>query len=112
MKLISTPIDKATCFVDTNPLEGGLVKAVVDIGRGIIALDADMHVDIEQYLLQDGSLQQDLWGINFYPNMTDEDWIEFDSMINIRPRHGNRSRSVEDPYIQEKIRSVIAKLII
>ena len=76
---------------------GDMVKAVVDLRRGVMLLDADMHADQEAELLADGSAQQDLWGINLYPDLPDTDWLEFDSMINLRPSFGNRSRGVDDP---------------
>jgi len=87
---------------------GDMVKGVVDVERGLLALDADLHADLEALLLEDGSAQKNLWGINLYPD-EDEDFIEFDSLINIRPMAGNRSRGVEDPDIQEKIVEVVEK---
>ena len=87
---------------------GDMVKGVVDVERELLALDADLHADLEALLLEDGSAQKDLWGINLYPD-EDEDFIEFDSLINIRPMAGNRSRGVEDPDIQEKIVEVVGK---
>jgi len=91
---------------------GGLVKAVVDVEKEIIAVDAELHADEETLLIEDGSNQQNLWGINLYPDKfnTDE-WIEFDSMINLRPSWGNKTRGVEDPKIQEKIRTIINTLV-
>ena len=84
------------------------VKGVVDVARGIIVLDAELHVDEEQYLLEHGSLQDDLWGFNLYPDdFGTDDFIEFDSLINIRPRQGNRSRSIEDEAVQERIRAIV-----
>lgn len=91
---------------------GGMVKAVVDIEQHILAVDAEMHADEEARLLEAcGSKQEDLWGINFYPDNTGDDFIEFDSMINVRPRQGNRSRNVEDEQTREKIRSVVAGFV-
>lgn len=91
---------------------GDMVKGVVDIKSGIMALGAELHADEEALLLEQGSKQQDLWGINLYPDeFGSEDWIEFDSMINIRPSQGNRSRSVEDPKIQRAITSVVNDLV-
>ena len=75
---------------------GDLVKAVVDVERGLIAVDAELHSDLEALLLHDGSTQRQLWGINLYPDLDGEQFIEFDSMINMRPSQGNRSRGVED----------------
>lgn len=71
---------------------GDMVKAVVDLQRGIMLLDADLQADQEAALLVDGSAQEDLWGINLYPDVPGADWLEFDSMINLRPSSGNRSR--------------------
>ena len=88
-----------------------MVKGVVDLKRRLLVLDADMHADEEALLLADGSQQRDLWGINLYPQLDGPDWIEFDSMINLRPSFGNRSRSVDDPATQEAIVSLVAELV-
>jgi hypothetical protein len=90
---------------------GDLVKAVVDIRLSVMLVDADMHADQEAELLASGSLRQDLWGINFYPDLPVSDWIEFDSMINLRPSFGNRSRGVDDLELQMKIRDLVEHLV-
>lgn len=90
---------------------GGLVKAVVDIKKEVMVIDASMHADEEKYLLELGSKQDDLWGINLCPDAINDKFIEFDSMINIRPRLNNFSRSVENNEIKEKIISIVNKLI-
>lgn len=90
---------------------GNLVKAVVDVEKEIMAVDAELHSDEEAILLEDGSKQNDLWGINIYPEKTGFDFIEFDSMINLRPSQDNRSRGVENAEICEKIIKIVNKLI-
>lgn len=90
---------------------GDMVKAVVDIGRGIGAFGGELHSDEEALLLEDGSLQSDLWGINLYPDESGEDWLEFDSMINVRPSQNNRSRSVDDGSVRKAIRRVVSALV-
>lgn len=83
---------------------GELVKAVVDIEKSLVVVDAEMHVDEEQFLLENGSKQADLWGINLYPaKFGTDDFVEFDSMINIRPSAKNMSRHVDDAAIRERI---------
>jgi len=82
---------------------GDMIKAVVDIEKEIIAIDAELHSDLEALLLENGSKQENLWGVNFYPEIVGEDFLEFDSMINIRPSQNNRSRGVESELIQDKI---------
>ena len=90
---------------------GDRIKAVVDIGRGIMAIGGELHSDEEALLLDDQSIQTDLWGINIYPGETGDEWIEFDSMINVRPSQGNRSRGVDDPAVQVRIRQIVDKLV-
>ena len=90
---------------------GDWVKAVVDVSRGIMAVGGDLHADDEAALLADGSRQRDLWGINLYPEESGSDWIEFDSMINLRPSQGNRSRGVDDEQIRARIREVAGSLV-
>jgi hypothetical protein len=90
---------------------GNLVKAVVDVEKGIMAVDADLHADEEAFLLNEGSEQKNLWGINLYPEMEGEDFVEFDSMINLRPSQNNRSCSVENLEIQKKILEIVDTLV-
>jgi len=89
---------------------GDMIKGVVDLRRGILLLDADMHADQEAELLAEGSAQTDLWGINLYPEIEGADWLEFDSMINLRPSFGNRSRGVDDPATRDAIAALVARL--
>jgi hypothetical protein len=88
---------------------GNLVKAVVDVERCLIAVDAELHSDEESFLLEDGSKQEDLWGINIYPGIDrdSEAFIEFDSMINLRPSQKNFSRGVDDPVLRQRIVSIV-----
>ena len=89
-----------------------LVKGVVDIVRHLLVVDAGLHSDEEQLLLENGSNQADLWGINLWPeSYGTNEFIEFDSMINIRPAQGNRTRGVDDPSIRQKICEIIEEKI-
>jgi hypothetical protein len=91
---------------------GALVKADVDVSKEIVVVDGELHADIEAYMLENGSAQNDLWGINLHPDKYGtDDFIEFDSMINIRPRQGNRSRYVEDEKIRQQIVEIIYKVV-
>ncbi|MBT3834691.1 hypothetical protein HOF56_00415 [Candidatus Peribacteria bacterium] len=92
-------------------LNDELVKCVVDCDLEIMAAGGQMHADEEQLLLENGSKQENLWGINLYLDDKSENWIEFDSMINIRPIQGNRSRSVEDQSMQNRIKEIVFKLV-
>lgn len=76
-----------------------------------MAIDAELHADEETYLLENGSKQKNLWGINLYPDLSNDDFIEFDSMINLRPTSGNNSRGVDDQKLREKITKIVSKLI-
>ncbi|MFO7951575.1 MAG: DUF5674 family protein [Bacillota bacterium] len=113
MKLVDQSITSQELKEMSTNMFDGLVKAVVDIEREVMVVDAEMHADQEDYLLEDGSEQNNLWGINIYPDLEGtENWIEFDSMINLRPLQNNRSRDVESPEIREKIQAIVEKLVI
>ena len=91
---------------------GNLVKAVVDVEKIIMAIGGELHSDEEAILLEKGSQQRNLWGINLYPELQGDDFIEFDSVINLRPMHGNRTRGVDDAGVRQKIREIINSLIL
>ena len=90
---------------------GDFVKAVADVELGIMAVGGDLHADEEAVLLDAGSVQRNLWGINLYPDLPIEQWVEFDSMINVRPSQGNRSRVVENAAVREKILAIVRKVV-
>lgn len=90
---------------------GDFVKAVVDVGRGVMAIGGELHADEEAALLDEGARQADLWGINLYTGRPMEEMVEFDSMINIRPSQKNRSRGVDDPSVRRQIEAVVRRLL-
>ncbi|MFH1386421.1 MAG: DUF5674 family protein [bacterium] len=111
MKIIESPITLAELDVLAKNEFDNFIKAVVDIEKEIMVVDASLHADEEALLLEHGSSNKDLWGINLYPALDQANWIEFDSMINLRPSQNNNTRSVDDPLIQAKIIAVVEKLI-
>ncbi len=110
--LLHDPISRSDLELIAAQGFGDMVKGVVDIRRAILAVGAELHSDEEAALLDDGSQQSDLWGINLYPAERTDDWIEFDSMINVRPAQGNRSRSVEDPSLRAEIVRIVGSLVV
>ncbi len=108
---LQTPISLAELREMAVAGFGELVKAVVDVEQGIMLVDAEMHSDEEAMFLADGSRQQDLWGINLYPDLPEEEWLEFDSMINLRPSLGNRSRAVDDAATRNRIVELVRRLV-
>lgn len=110
-RLIRDPVPLAAVEELAAQGFGDMVKACVDIVRGVMALGGELHSDEEAALLDDGSKQSDVWGINIYPGEPGDGWIEFDSMINVRPARGNRSRGVDDVSIQARIRQVVEGLV-
>ena len=109
--LIEEPITRERLKEIATLRMGDLVKGVVDIERGVMAVGGELHSDEEAFLLERGSGQDNLWGINLYPDLTGSGMVEFDSMINMRPRQNNRSRSVENADLRAKILAVVNKLI-
>jgi len=86
----------------------GMIKIVVDIRRRVLSGGGEMHADCESVLLEGGSEQDDLWGANWYPA---EGRIEFEALINIRPRLGNRSILIQDEALRRQIESVTREIL-
>jgi len=105
--ILQTSLPKADFKLLCNNVFYDMVKAVVDVNRGLLAVDAELHSDLEALLLEDGSRQSDLWGINLYPDLDGDDFIEFDSMINLRPLNGNHTRGVDDESVRLRIVEVV-----
>jgi hypothetical protein len=102
MKLVDTGITMREFRSIAEARFGDLVKTVVDLRRRITGVDAELHSDEEAALVAGGSEDGDLCGINLYPELEAEEWIEFDWLINIRPSQGNRSRGVDDPEMRAR----------
>jgi len=112
MKIVQESIAIDELRQMSEKMFGQMVKAVVDIEQGIMVVDAPLHVDEELLLLEEGSQQTNLWGINLHPaQFPHEDWVEFDSMINLRPSWGNKTRGVDDAEVRKSILAIVARLV-
>ena len=111
-QFISQSISRTDLARMAEPQFGDWIKAVVDVSRGVMVVGGDLHADDETLLIERGSRQQDLWGINLHLDEKGPDWIEFDSVINIRPVQGNRSRGVDDERTRERIRALVESLVV
>ncbi len=111
MKIVADKISIKELEKLTENMFGNLVKAVVDIEKKIMVIGGELHADEEALLIENGSKQNNLWGINIYPEIEDENWIEFDSMINLRPSQGNKSRGVDNAETQKIIIEIVSNLI-
>lgn len=111
MRFIDSKISRQELVSIAKERFGDMVKAVVDIELGVMVVGGELHADEEAMLLERGSKQENLWGINIYTDKQENERIEFDSMINIRPRQNNRSRDVLDKEVREKIVDVVNNLV-
>jgi hypothetical protein len=111
MKIVRDRIPQVELEAIAKGQFGDLVKAVVDVERGVMAIGGELHSDEEALLLEEGSEQRHFWGINLYPGIAGEGWVEFDSMINIRPSRGNRSRGIDDVEMRKVIVAIVNRLV-
>lgn len=113
IRIIKNPITRIELEKFAKERFGDLAKAVVDIEQKIIAVGGELHADMETLLMEkENSLRKDTWGINLYPENFGEDFVEFDSMINLKPALGNRTRNVENNETREKIKAIVNNLVI
>ena len=112
MQILQTAITRAELAALAENTFGDMIKCVADVKRGLLALDAELHADLERLLLENGSAGEDLWGFNLYPDEEGDDFIEYDSLINIRSWQGNPSRDISNPETREAIEKIVAHFII
>jgi len=89
-----------------------MIKGVVDIEKAIIALGGEYHIDANNKLTEMGSKQPDIWGFNIQFDKIGDEWLQYTSLINIRPAVGNRGMLVKDQRIQKRMREIIESLIL
>ena len=112
IRIVKESISRAVLKTIAEGQFGDFVKAAVDIAQGIMAIGGELHMDEETVLIErEGSRSENVWGVNLYFDKTDDEWIEFDSMINLKPASGNRSRGVDSPAIREEIKKIVEKLV-
>jgi hypothetical protein len=112
MKIIKDKIEIPELKEMAKKMHDNLVKAMVDVEKKIMVVDAGLHADLMELLIEkENSEPKDVWGINIFPDKTGDDLIEFDSMMNIKPAFGNRTRGVDDENIRKKITEIVNKLI-
>jgi hypothetical protein len=112
IKLIKEPISKSEVLEIAKEFYIDMVKGVVDIEREVIALGGEYHMDANMILIGNGSKQQNVWGFNIYPKQIGDDWIEYTSLINIRPKMGNMDMVIKNKEICDKMKKIIEKLIV
>ncbi len=112
IKIIKEKITKDELKKIAQDNYGDMVKAVVDIKKEIMAIGGEFHSDAGVILVeQGGSSQEDIWGINIYPEKEKNEWLEFNSLVNIKPLKNNRNVEIESEEIKDKIKNIINKLI-
>jgi shikimate kinase len=112
IRIITSPITRSEALEIGQEFYTEMVKGVVDINKKIIALGGEYHMDANVVLIEKGCSQGDIWGFNIYPNRSHDDWIEYTSLINIRPTAHNRTMTVQDKNICEAMKKIIEELII
>ncbi len=111
MKIVTGKISAAELRHMAAEMFGDMVKAVVDVNRRILAVDGELHADLEALLLENGSSQKDLWGINLYPEMQGDEFVEFDSMINVRPSQGNKTRGISSEEVRRQVMQIVGEKV-
>jgi len=111
MKIISAPIKKEEILSNHNHFFRKMVKAVADTENKIIAIDAELHADLEEMLIENGSRQNSLWGINLYLENEKDDWLAYTALINIRPALENNGMEIKNETIKKNIAEIVYELI-
>ena len=112
IKIIKEKITKQELIDMAKENYGDMIKAVVDIKKEIIAIGGEFHSDASVILVeQEGSNQEDVWGVNIYPEKEKNERLEFNSLVNIKPLKNNRDAEIESEEIKDKIKNIADRLI-
>ena len=110
IKIVENKITKEELAEIGKEFYEEMVKAVVDVEKEIIAIGGELHSDAAEVLIKNNSQSENLWGINIHFDKPKNEWIEFESLINVKPVFSNRSTKIEKPEIREKIKKIVDKL--
>ncbi len=111
IKIINSKISKKDLQEIAKDFYGYMVKGVVDIELEILAMGGEYHMDANNVLIENGSIQKNVWGFNWYFEKIGDERIEYVSLINIRPKEGNRVMEVQDLSLRDKMKSIILKYL-
>ena len=111
IRIIREPITPPVLNDIAQKFQHTLIKGVADVERQLIALGGEWHMDANSVLIADGSVQQNLWDFNLYPEERGEKAIEYISLINIRPSQGNTAMELADKHLRDTIRGIVGKLV-
>lgn len=111
LHLLEKPILMKDVRVLAQEDYGTMIKGTVDIVEKKIALGGDYHMETCELLVENGSSHHNIWGFNIHFDEGPDGLLEFDSLVNIKPAIGNKSRSVENPEIIEQATRIIHSLI-
>ena len=100
--IASTPSEKD--MQDLLAAHGRYIKLAVDVSQKRVAGGGEWHSDAEKVLLDSGSDQNDIWGGDWVPESEE---VEFDSMINVSPPRGNKSREILDSDVRQKFEEIV-----
>lgn len=110
--LKDNPISQENLTLLCQAWFGSFVKIVVDVELEILAAGGELHADAEAKLLEQGSLQGNIWGANFYPFKPADKRLEYTALINIRPRDDNPGMEIISPEIRTKVKYLAEHLLL
>ena len=109
IKIINKKITESELREIAKDFYTDMIKGVVDIEQGILAMGGEYHMDANMVIIENGSKQQNVWGFNWYFDRTGDERIEYISLINIRPAQGNRTMEVQDAFLCNAMKIIILK---
>jgi hypothetical protein len=109
--IVSTRITRSALLALAPAVPFKTVKVVVDVARHVMAAGGDLHMEMRDLLVKEGSAPRDLWGVRVHGEDTLEASLEFVSQINDRPSDGNSSLRIHDVFLCGSIRRVMEQLI-
>ena len=111
IRIVKEPVQLEQVCALARETYRDMIKGVVDVEQGIIALGGEWHMDGNEALIADGSLQKNVWGFNLHLDERGDSALKFVSLINIRPAQGSKNMELQDKELRDKIRAIVERLV-
>ncbi len=85
----------------------GYTKVVVDVETETLAAGGEYHIDCEEILISNGSLQENLWGGGYRFNTKE---VDFMALTNFKPGISHFTYEISLPEVRERVEKVIKRV--
>ena len=112
--IIKQKIDHEKMLSEHNHFAEDIIKFCIDRKRRVVAIDREMHIDMEHELYDDGSDYSDIFGGNLViedGEVVDIEWEAHPNIERNRQLHIGAGRELTDEYLIQELTDILNEWI-